>query len=227
MSQTRPALDSAEAAPAAAKGSAGRGLLLERAAAGLAHEGKNPLHTMALHLHLLADKLARQLPGEASMERHAQALRDGIGKVDALLRAFADLAAPANAEPDLGGALQRALLLFAYEARRTGGIVAEPRGVRVARVDAPGSVLSDLVAHAVLAAVTLSRGGGTISTDLRAGETRAELVVESHGGAGEQSEAAPHVDAVRRLSLDLGAELSIAASAVGSARLSISLPRAR
>src|SRR5438067_11371820 len=80
----------------------GRALLLERAAAGLAHEGKNPLHTMALHLHLLADKLQKALPRESGLDRHAQALRDGIGKVDALLRAFADLAAPGQVEPDLG-----------------------------------------------------------------------------------------------------------------------------
>jgi hypothetical protein len=203
-----------------------RALLLERAAAGLAHEGKNPLHTMALHLHLLADKLGKLAPSESGLSRHAQALRDGIGKVDALLRAFADLAAPGHAEPDVAAALGRALLIFGYEARRGGGQIAEPKGAKVARVEAPASAVADLVAHAVLAALTLARGGGTVTSEVRAGGSAVLLLLEAQGGVAIAEEAQPHLDAVRAIAGELRAELSIAAPAAGSARLSISLPRA-
>jgi C4-dicarboxylate-specific signal transduction histidine kinase len=202
-------------------------LLLERAAAGLAHEGKNPLHTMALHLHLLADKLGKAVPGDASLERHVQALRDGIGKVDALLRGFAELATPLHLEADLGAALQRALLLFSYEARRTGGHLGEPRGRKPLRVSAPGGPLGDLVAHAMLAMVARARGGGTVSLELRDDENMAQLVLESSGGLGGEDAADPHFDAARRLAVELGADLTTSASAAGRARLSLSLPRAR
>jgi len=203
-----------------------RALLLERAAAGLAHEGKNPLHTMALHLHLLADKLAKA-GADRGVERHAQALRDGIGKVDALLRAFAEMAAPQHVEADLGKALERAMLLFAYEVRRGGGTVGDWSGPRSARVEAPGGAVNELVTHAFLAALAFSRGGGSIVPELRNDEARAELVLRSEEGTALPEEAAPHLDAVRRLAREAGAELSIAAPSVGSARLSISLPRAR
>src|SRR5207253_3041915 len=104
---------------------------------GLAHEGKNPLHTMALHLHLLTEKLAKAGVADIA-DRHLNALRDGISKVDALLRAFADLAIPAHLEPDFAAALERATLLFGYELRRGGGQLAEWKGPRSIRVDAPG-----------------------------------------------------------------------------------------
>ena len=84
---------------------ADRGLLLGRAAAGLAHEAKNPLHTMALHLQLMAEKLA-QASGAPDLlppgvERHLQSLRDGIAKVDRLLQAFAEVAAAMPADPSV------------------------------------------------------------------------------------------------------------------------------
>ncbi len=203
-----------------------RHLLLQRAAAGLAHEGKNPLHTMALHLHLLADKLAKLAPGDASLERHARSLRDGIGKVDALLRSFADFATPAHLEADLPAALHRAMLLFSYEARRGGGQIADPSGPKSARVEAQGGALADLVAHALLSQMGLARGGGLIKPEVRTNDTVAQLVLETTGGLGGAEDGAAHLDAVRRLALEVGAELSITTSAAGSGRLSLSLPRA-
>src|ERR1700716_4385204 len=91
---------------------AGRALLVERAAGALAHEAKNPLHNMVLHLQLVAEKL----PPDAAeaLERHIQAMREGIARVDALLRAFSELATPPHVAADLGHALTRALLLFAF-----------------------------------------------------------------------------------------------------------------
>src|SRR5256885_17185095 len=61
--------------------------LFERVAIGLAHEGKNPLHNMVLHLQLMAEELKSvQRAGDSRVEKHILALRDGIGRVDALLR---------------------------------------------------------------------------------------------------------------------------------------------
>src|ERR1700674_1973512 len=76
---------------------ADRGLLLERVAVGLAHEGKNPLHNMVLHLQLMAEKLAQpEMKGGSPIEKHLAALRDGIGRVDNLLKAFGEFASPAH-----------------------------------------------------------------------------------------------------------------------------------
>src|SRR3954452_242694 len=81
---------------------ADRALLLERVAIGLAHEGKNPLHNMVLHLQLMSEKLGApdRITG-SPIDKHLPAMRDGIGRVDALLRAFGESASPPNLQPDL------------------------------------------------------------------------------------------------------------------------------
>ena len=95
--------------------SADRARLLERVAIGLAHEGKNPLHNMVLHLQVMAEKLASpEKVGGSPVEKHLSALRDGIGKVDGLLRSFGEFAAPEHLPPDLAAATRRAVQLFAY-----------------------------------------------------------------------------------------------------------------
>lgn len=101
-----------------------RAAMVSRVAAGVAHEAKNPLNAISIHLGILADKLRRpdragRVPDD--QDRHLRAVRDQIGRVDDILRRFADFSAP---EPpcdgryaDAAGALRRALALLAYEAR--------------------------------------------------------------------------------------------------------------
>ena len=201
--------------------------LLERASHGLAHEAKNPLHTMALHLHLLAEKVGRLANGDPGVEKHVTALRTGIGKVDALLKAFAELATPDHAEPDLAVAYERAVLLFGYELRRLGGQAAPRKGPMTARVDVEGGPLGELVTHAFLAGIAFARGGGTVQSEVRVEDRDALLVIEVDGGLGTPEDSAVHLESVRSLSLELKAELSIGSPAAGSVRLSLSLPRSR
>jgi len=201
--------------------------LLERASHGLAHEAKNPLHTMALHLHLLAEKVGRLANGDPGVEKHVTALRTGIGKVDALLKAFAELATPDHAEPDLAVAYERAVLLFGYELRRLGGQATPRKGPMTARVDVDGGPLGELVTHAFLAGITAARGGGTVQSEVRVEDSAAMLLVEVEGGLGTVEEVATHLEVVRSLSLELKAELLVGSPAAGSVRLSISLPRSR
>src|SRR2546421_535747 len=114
-----------------------RALLLERAASALAHEGKNPLHNMMLHLQLLDEKLREKGPGVALV-------RDGALRI-------------------------------------------------------------------------------SIETD--GPRTRLELLAE--GGAPRREEAAPHLEAVRRLSSEAAAELSLDAGPAAPARLSLSFAHPR
>src|SRR4051812_49387949 len=83
---------------------ADRALLLERVAIGLAHEGKNPLHNMALHVQLMAEKIATPTIHGSPIEKHLTALRDGIARVDHLLKGFGEFASPEHLPPDLGAA---------------------------------------------------------------------------------------------------------------------------
>ena len=201
-----------------------RALLLERAAAALAHEGKNPLHNMVLHLQLLGEKLRDGGEGAAA-ERHLQALRDGIARVDALLKSFSDLAAPAHLVPDLGVAISRAQLLFGFEARR-GSVAVMQRGPASVPVQADPSFLCDLVCHAFLGAVALARDGA-LHIVVGADGPRARLELRSEGSAPRRDDAAPHLEAVRRLSSEAGAELSADLAPAAPARLSLSFAHPR
>src|SRR5215468_4357471 len=96
------------------KTAADRARLLERIATGLAHEGKNPLHNMALHVQLLAEKIAAPSLQGSPIEKHLAAMRDGIGRVDTLLRAFGEFACPEHLPADLGAALTRSEQLLGY-----------------------------------------------------------------------------------------------------------------
>ena len=207
---------------------ADRALLLERVAIGLAHEGKNPLHNMVLHLQLMAEKLSqpgRQQVG-SPIQKHLSALRDGIGRVDHLLKAFGEFAAPDHLPPDLGAAVHRALQLFAYDARRS-GVQFQHKGPAALVVDSESHVLGDLVGHALVACIELCREGGQVSLALEPRGAVVVLDLRAAGGLGSREQALPHLDAARSLAGHAACELSIDAPPAGGARLSLSFLHSR
>jgi nitrogen fixation/metabolism regulation signal transduction histidine kinase len=201
--------------------SADRARLLERVAIGLAHEGKNPLHNMVLHLQLMAEKLASpEKLGGSPVEKHLTALRDGIGRVDALLRSFGEFAAPEHLPPDLAAAVRRAIQLFAYEARRA-SVQVGYQGPQALLVKSAGALLGDVVAHALVAGIEYARDRGRVDATLETRGAVATLDLRADGGLGSRDQAVPHVEAARRLALEAECELSIETPAAGGARLSL------
>jgi signal transduction histidine kinase len=201
--------------------------LFERVAIGLAHEGKNPLHNMVLHLQLMAEDLRRpQRAGDSLLEKHIPALREGIGRVDALLRSFGEFAVPDHLPPDLAAAARRAIQLLAYDVRRAAVQVAQ-RGPQVLLVDSDSSCLGDLVAHALVAAIEYARDGGRVEVTVAVRIPSAVMEIRAEGGLGNREHALPHLDAARRLAPEAACELSIETPAAGGARLSLSFPYPR
>ena len=204
-----------------------RARLIERVAIGLAHEGKNPLHNMVLHLQLMAEKLAQpEVRGGSPIEKHLKALRDGIGRVDHLLKAFGDFASPEHLPPDLGAAVSRAVQLLGYDARRS-GVQLAVRAPDALLVQSDGRWLIDLVAHALVAAIESARDGGQVSLHLEERGPVAVLMLQSSGGLGSRELALPHLDAARSLAVHAACELSIDAPPAGGARLSLSFLHSR
>ena len=201
--------------------------LFERVAIGLAHEGKNPLHNMVLHLQLMAEELKSvQRAGDSRVEKHILALRDGIGRVDALLRSFGEFAAPEHVPPDLAAAARRAIQLFAYDVRRA-TVQIEQRGPQVLMVDSDCSSLGDLVAHAMIASIEFARDGGRVEVILEKRGPAAVMGIRADGGLGNREQALPYLDAARRLAPEAACDLSIETPAAGGARLSLSFPHPR
>jgi signal transduction histidine kinase len=206
---------------------ADRARLLERVAIGLAHEGKNPLHNMVLHLQLMVEKLAQpELKGGSPIEKHLAALREGIGRVDHLLKAFGEFASPDHLPPDLGAAVSRALQLFAYDARRA-NVQLSAHGPAVLLVRSESRYLSDLIAHALVACIDSVRDGGQVDAHLEPRGAVAVLDLHAGGGLGNREQALPHLDAVRSLAPEAACELSIESPPAGGARLSLSFLHTR
>src|SRR2546430_208923 len=201
---------------------ADRALLLTRIAIGLAHEGKNPLHNMVLHLQLMAEKLAApEKMGGSRIEKHLSALRDGIGRVDHLLKAFGEFAAPEHLPTDLAAAAQRAVQLFVYDARRA-SVQVELRGPSALLVQSDSRSLGDLVAHALVAGTEFAREGGYVHLAVELRGVVGALEIIADGGTGSREQAAPHLEAARRLAPEAACELSIDTPPAGGARLSLS-----
>lgn len=205
---------------------ADRALLLTRIAIGLAHEGKNPLHNMVLHLQLMSEKLRQPERGGSPVEKHLTALRDGIGRVDHLLKAFGDFAAPEHLPPDLAAAAQRAVQLLAYEARRAGVQVALAAPA-AQLVKSESRDLGDLVAHALVACLESARDGGKVQLLVQPRGAEVHFEARAEGGRGSREPAVPHLDAVRRLAPEAAGELSIEAPPAGGVRLSLSFSQPR
>jgi signal transduction histidine kinase len=201
---------------------ADRALLLERVAVGLAHEGKNPLHNMVLHLQIMSEKLtSAERQGGLPIEKHLLALRDGIGRVDALLTAFGEFAAPEHLPPDLAVAVARAVQLFGCEARRA-GVQLSFHGPETLLVSCDSRDLTDAVGHALVSCIEMARESGRVDLHLEPRGAVVVLTVRAEGGPGRREEAEPHFQALRRLAPDAGCELSIEHPSAGGARLSLS-----
>ena len=200
---------------------ADRALLLERIAVGLAHEGKNPLHNMALHVQLMAEKIAAPSIQGSPIEKHLSAMRDGIARVDHLLKAFGEFAAPEHLSADLGAALTRCEQLLAYEARRA-SVQVQHRGPPALMVESDSHLLGDLVGHALVACIELARDRGRVEGLLVLRGAVAVLELRAEGGAGSRENADPHLNALRNLAPDAACELSIETPPAGGGRLSLS-----
>ena len=194
---------------------ADRALLLSRLAVGLAHEGKNPLHNMVLHVQLMQEKLG------GDVAKHLIAMREGIAKVDHLLKAFGEFAAPDHLPPDLAAAANRVALLFAYDARRA-SVQTEVHAPRAMLVASDSGLLNDLVAHAHLACIAMARDGGRVTLTAEPRGAIIALDVRAEDGVGTREQAVTHLEAARRLAADAACELSIDTPAQGGARLSLS-----
>ena len=206
---------------------ADRARLLERVAVGLAHEGKNPLHNMVLHLQLISEKLAApERAGGSPIEKHLAALKDGIGRVDHLLKAFGEFASPDHLPADIVAAAQRAVQLFAYDVRRASVQLALKMPAAL-QVRSAAKAMGDLVAHALVAAIESARDGGHIDLLAEPRGAVAVLDVRAEGGLGNREQALAYLDAARRLAVEAACELSIETPAAGGARLSLSFLHTR
>jgi signal transduction histidine kinase len=125
--------------------------LLGRFARSLAHDVRNSLNVMSLHLQLVADRSkSGRAPSIEEMQRAEKSLRDQVGKIDGLVTRFARFASPVREGPeeDLGEVVASAIGLCEMQARRARlGLETDlPSGAwSGAAPDAAGDLVADLL----------------------------------------------------------------------------------
>jgi signal transduction histidine kinase len=158
---------------------------LAQIGSGLAHEIRNPLHTLRINLHLLRRSLGGHSP--LAEDERAATLQDCEGAIERLVALMQDLvhfSHPHEAEPsqiDLGREVQATLNLLTEDLRRA------PIEIHTQLTGEPAEVAIDpaRLRHLVLALITFARQRagkeGTVEIDLHRDGTQAVLAVADSG----------------------------------------------
>ena len=156
---------------------------LGRLTAGVAHEVKNPLNAMTIHLELLKQKLTGSAPGDAL--RHAEVIGAEIRRLDEVVQGFVKFVRPdemAMSEVPIGPLLTSVRDSVADEAvrARVEVQIAVPRTPLVVMGDAPllRQALLNLAQNALQA---MPEGGRLIMRGRDSGDGRIELRLEDTG----------------------------------------------
>lgn len=130
---------------------------------GVAHEVKNPLNAMAIHLDLLKEKAG---PGQTGLQPHIQVMRREIERLDRVVRTFLDFTRPVELHlrtGDLGELTSSVAQLAAADAQAQGiqlSVQAQSPSPRVwMDRDLVEQALLNLVNNGLQAMANQSRGG--------------------------------------------------------------------
>lgn len=175
---------------------AARWEVIARIASGLSHDVRNPLNALAIHLEVLADKLRRDGQGTlpAHLEKNLVAARAQVGRVDGIVRRFADFAGAR--EFGRGGVAARPLLedvagLCTHEAGRHGVALAVEADEGL-HLEASGPALAQALVALVIGLLDGGLEGGrlVLGAWVRAGQAELRLAPEAGGLAPEAARAA-------------------------------------
>ncbi|MGA2990173.1 MAG: ATP-binding protein [Candidatus Korobacteraceae bacterium] len=153
-----------------------------RLTSGVAHEVKNPINAIVIHLEILRERLLQLDP---ETRRHMDIIANEIQRLDRVVKTLVDFTRPVElhfSDVDLRHLLQEVAALAEPEAQR--------HGVKIVRTEArlplPARVDSDLLKQAllnvVLNGVQAMPGGGVLSLSSQAGDHSATLEIRDQGG---------------------------------------------
>jgi signal transduction histidine kinase len=184
---TRPEETAAHRAADAGSIRANKLELLERLADDLAHEIKNPLHSMVINLEVLKRRLSRAAPaGGDDVLRYAGVLSEELDRVHRRIELLLRLSRPDRApeETTLQEVVEELLELIQLEARQHGAHLEFHRGGETDRIRVSRAHLRQIILNLVLHALDRADGDGTLEMAVRGGNGRSELVVCAAPGTG-------------------------------------------
>ena len=134
-----------------------------RVTRGVAHEVKNPINAIVLHLQLLQNKIKQDDP---EAQRHMDVIGNEIHRLDRVVQILVDFTRPRDLrmeETDLRGILEEVVLLAAPDASRRGITVAKdlPKEALPVRVDS--DLMKQAILNLVINGVQAMAHGGTLT----------------------------------------------------------------
>lgn len=202
--------------------------LLERLADDLAHEIKNPLHSMVINLEVLKRRAAR-VDGEGAedLQRYAGVLAAELERVNRRIELLLRLSRPGRAAElaTLAEVLEELLELLELEGRHHEVPVEYRPGERAVRVRLPRETGRQVILNLVLDALESAGAGARLTITLEQGDAEVRLEVACTGGepftASEQT--GERMAVVRALAEGLGATVQDG----GAASRTLTVPMAR
>ncbi len=153
-----------------------------RLTSGVAHEVKNPINAIVIHLEVLRERLLQLDP---ETRRHMDIIANEIQRLDRVVKTLVDFTRPLElhfSEVDLRELLQEVAALAEPEAQRHGvKIVCADAGAALpVRVDS--DLLKQALLNVVLNGVQAMPGGGILTLSSQAGDHSATLEIRDQGG---------------------------------------------
>jgi signal transduction histidine kinase len=204
--------------------------VLERLADDLAHEIKNPLHSMVINLEVLKRRIARTTPeGAGELLRYAEIINGELDRVNGRIEILLQLVRPdrAGEAVSLGAAVHELLPLLELERGRSGVRIEYPAEPQPLRGRIPRETARQLVLDLLLAALDATPRGGTIrlATESYESTERLATTLSAPAEGAEPVRVAPDRLAVARtLAAALGGAVEVVEAPPGSTSILLSLP---
>lgn len=206
--------------------------LLERVADDLAHEIKNPLHSMVINLEVLRRRVGRiETQAAPELLRYVEILSGELERVNRRIELLLHLVRPGrNGDAAvLSDLLEEMLELIELEAARRSVHVEYRPAPAAARVHLPRDPTRQVVLNLVFDALDALVPGGTLALDAREADGALYLVVSAivPNGAPSAPDAArraARLEAARALGQTIGARVETLPTDSPGLRLALSLP---
>jgi signal transduction histidine kinase len=153
-----------------------------RLTSGVAHEVKNPINSIVVHLELLREKMRAADP---DTHRHLEVIEKEIHRLDRVVGTLVDFNRPVElrlSEFDLRRLTEDVVSLAAPEAARQGVSVETEFGKEPLPVRADGDLIKHALLNLVLNGVQAMNNGGTLRIRARRDDAAAIIEVRDQGG---------------------------------------------
>jgi two-component system NtrC family sensor kinase len=200
--------------------------LLERLADDLAHEIKNPLHSMVINLEVLKRRVARAVGETDEMQRNFAVLSGEMERVNRRIELLLRLSRPGRGAETttLRDLTEELMELIQLEARHREAAVDFRPGDGVTRVFIPREPTRQVILNLVLDALDAVGPGATMSIVLDEADGSAVLSVGAAGaGLEPPAESAERLAVARHLAEKMGG--SVESDAAGMRVLKVPLAR--